>query len=461
MENINYLDVNQKINKFLEDKGRAQSIAEGNDSYDSDIDLFLFPLKKIHLHSYREGRGAIQFIYIFSAIAIFIILIACINFMNLATARSAKRAKEISIRKSVGADRRNLIYQFLGESLLISLCAMILAIIMVSLLLPWFNILVDKELIFDFSDISLWIILLGTTLTIGILAGSYPAFYLSAFNPVKAMRNGINKGKGNFYFRRTLVVFQFVLSVGLIISTIVVKRQLNYLYNNKLGMDLNEVSMMTLRGNSFEKYDVLKNDMLSNPSVLSVTRANSIPFYIGSNSGGIEWEGKNTEDDIIVGFTFADEDYIETMGMQMKDGRFFSGDIQTDTAAVVINETAAKAFGLENPVGKWLSWGDGESDRYHIVGVVKDFHHLPMQQGIDPMTMYYAPHNCRLMLIKTSSGNYSQVKDELETIWTKNGNGRKNVNKLNGSSSANVKPTIISSSVFFPSHSIPPLLLPI
>ncbi|MEZ5197497.1 MAG: ABC transporter permease [Bacteroidales bacterium] len=423
MENASYPDVNKKINKFLENKGRERSLAEGNDDYDSDIDLFLFPLEKIHLYSYRDGRGDIQFIYIFSAIAIFIILIACINFMNLATARSAKRAKEISIRKSVGADRSNLIRQFLGESLMISFCAMLIAIVLVSVLLPWFSLLVGKELVFDFSDVSLWLLLIGTTLIIGVLAGSYPAFYLSAFNPAKAMRNGINKGKGNFYFRRSLVVFQFVLSVGLIISTIVVKRQLNYLHNNKLGMDLNDVSLMTLRGNAFEKYDVLKNDLLSNPNVLNVSRANSIPFYIGSNSGGIEWEGKNTEDDIIVGFTFADENYIETMGMQMRDGRFFAGEIQSDTSAVVINETAAKAFGLENPVGKWLSWGDGEANRYHIIGVVKDFHHLPMQQGIDLMTMYYAPQNCRLMLVKTRAGKYAQVKDELETIWTSNAPG--------------------------------------
>ncbi|MCD4731534.1 MAG: ABC transporter permease, partial [Bacteroidales bacterium] len=420
-ENINYLDVNQKINKFLENKSRDQSLANGDDDYDSDIDLFLFPLKKIHLYSYRESRGAIQFIYIFSAIAIFIILIACINFMNLATARSAKRAKEISIRKSVGADRQNLIRQFLGESLLISFCAMILAIILVYLLLPWFNILVEKELTFDLTDISLVLSLVGITVTIGILAGSYPAFYLSAFNPVKAMRNGINKGKGNFYFRRALVVFQFVLSIALIISTIVVKRQLNYLYNNKLGMDLNEVSLFTLRGNAFEKYDVLKNDLRNNPNVLNVTRANSIPFYIGSNSGGISWEGKDTEDDIIVGFAFADEDYIETMGMQMADGRFFSKDIQSDTSAVVINKTAAKAFSLESPVGKWLSWGD--DDRYHIIGVINDFHHLPMQQGIDPLTMYYAPDRCRQMFVKTRTGNYAQVKEELQSTWEANAQG--------------------------------------
>jgi len=417
-DNVNYLDVNKKIKKYLEGKSREQQLADGNEEYDSDIDLFLFPLKKIHLYSYREGRGAIQFIYIFSAIAIFIILIASINFMTLATARSAKRAKEISIRKSVGADRANLIRQFIGESIIISFFAMVLAMALVQILLPYFNLLISKELILNYSDITLWFLIIGITLIVGLLAGSYPAFYLSSLNPVKARRNGINKGKGNFYFRRILVVFQFVLSVGLIICTLVVKRQLDYMHNNKLGMDLNEVSLFTLRGSAFDKYDVIKNDLLNNPNIRYVSRANSIPFYIGSNSGGISWEGKDTEDDIIVGFTQADEDYIETMGMQMADGRFFSKDIQSDTAAVVINETAVKAFSLEDPVGKWITWG--EEDRYHIVGVVKDFHHLPMQHGIDPLTIFYSPDRCRYMLIKTIEGNPEKVKEEIRATWESN-----------------------------------------
>jgi predicted permease len=419
---VDYREVNGKIEKYLEEKSRKQNEAEGNEEYDSDIDLFLFPLEKIHLHSYRAGqRGGIQFIYIFSAIAIFIIVIACINFMNMATARASKRAREISIRKSVGADRQNLIKQFLGESFIISFLAMLLAVALVVVLLPYFNLLVEKELGMPYNDIGFWTILIGITLLVGLLAGSYPAFYLSAFNPVKTARQGSRHGRGNYYFRRTLVVFQFVLSVGLIVSTLVVERQLDFLYNNKLGMDLNEVLTVTLRGNTAEKYEVLKNELLRNPNVKAVSRSNSIPFYIGSNSGGIEWEGKDTDDDIIVGFEFADEDYTTTLGMQMVAGRFFSKDIQSDTAAVVINETAVKAFSLENPVGKWLSWG--EDSRYKIIGVIRDFHHLPMQQGIDPLSMYYAPDRCRQMFIKTGSGNPTQVKNDLQATWESHAEG--------------------------------------
>jgi len=151
-----------------------------------------------------------------------------------------------------------------------------------------------------------------------------------------------------------------------------------------------------------------------------VSRAGAIPFYIGSNSGGIEWQGKDTDDDIIVGFAMADEDYIETMGMQLIDGRFFTQNIQSDTAAVVINETAVKAFGLKDPVGKWISWGD---NRYSIIGVVKDFHHLPMQQGIDPLNIFYSPERCRYMFVKTIAGNYQMVNEELGNTWESNVQG--------------------------------------
>ena len=417
-EGIEYHQVNEKIEKYLENKSREQSEGEDqNEDYDSDIDLFIFPLEKIHLYSVRGDKGDIQYIYIFSAIAIFILVIACINFMNLATARSAKRSREISIRKTVGANRYNLISQFLSESMIISFLAMIVAVILVLLLLPYFNDLTEKNLIFDFSNYLMWLLLIGITLIVGLLAGSYPAFYLSAFNPIKTMRNGINKGKGNFYFRRVLVVFQFVLSVGLIISTIVVQRQLHYLQNNRLGMDLNNVMHLSLRGETNEKYDVFKNELLNNPQVQSISRSNSLPFYFGSNSGGFEWEGKDTEDDILIGFAFMDEDYLETLDMKLLDGRFFSSDIQSDTAAIVINETAAKAFGMENPVGKWISWGD--DSRFHIIGWVKDFHHLPMQHEIDPLIVLYQPDRCRQLFIKTVEGNDGEIKEQVGETWAK------------------------------------------
>lgn len=414
-EGIDYKQVNEKINPFLKDKAREQYLAENeDDEFESNTELFLFPLEKIHLYSFRGKKGDIQYIYIFSAIAIFILVIACINFMNLATARSAKRAREISLRKTVGANRSNLITQFLSESMMISFIAMIVAVVLVVLLLPYFNELTNKSLTFDFSNYLLWFLLFSITLLVGLLAGSYPAFYLSAFNPIKTMRNGIGKGKGNFYFRRILVVFQFVLSVGLIISTILVQRQLSYLQNNRLGMNLDNVTNFTLRGESSEKYEVFKNELLKIPHVNSISRGNSLPFYIGSNTGSLSWEGKNSDDDILIGFTFMDEDYPETLEINLLNGRFFSDQVQSDTAAIVINEKAAKAIGMEDPVGNWMSWGD--DSRYHIIGMVKDFHHLPMQYEIDPMIMLYSPERCRQMFIKTTGKN--NLKDQFAEVWS-------------------------------------------
>ncbi len=407
-EGSNYKQLNEKIKDFI--------IRKKDDKEDeSEVDLFLFPLTKIHLHSYSDSRGDIQYIYIFSAIAIFILVIACINFMNLSTARSAKRSREISIRKTMGANRNNLINQFLGESMIISFMAMILAIFLVVILLPYFNELLEKNLKFDFTDLKLWSVLIVITFIVGLFAGSYPAFYLSAFNPIKTLRNGISKGKGNFYFRRILVVFQFTLSVGLIIGTIVVNRQLSYLQNNKLGMNLNNVLYFSMRGESKEKYDVIKNELLKNPNIKSITRANSIPFYIGSNSGGFDWEGRDTEDDILIGFGFTDADYIKTLGMKLADGRYYSQSIQSDTASIVINEKAAKAFNIENPVGKWIKWGD--DNKFKIIGVVKDFHHLPMQYDIDPLVLLYSPERCRLMFVKTSGGNQVEINDQIQATW--------------------------------------------
>lgn len=413
-EGIELSQVNEKINPYLEEKSREQYQAENADEeYESDIDLFLFPLEKIHLHSVRGNKGDIQYIYLFSAIAIFILIIACINFMNLATARSAKRAREIALRKTVGAERRNLIFQFLSESLMISFLAMIVAILLVITLLPFFNELTSKSLEFNFTNYIMWLLLIGITLIVGLLAGSYPAFYLSAFNPIKTMRNGITKGKGNFYFRRVLVVFQFVLSVGLIISTIVVQRQLGYLQNNRLGMNLDEVTYLSLRGESNEKYEVFKNELLNIPQVQSISRGNSLPFYIGSNTGSLSWEGREGDDDILIGFTFMDEDYLETLEMNLLDGRFFSGEIQSDTAGIVINQTGAKAIGMENPIGKWMSWGD--DTRYHIIGLVEDFHHLPMQHEIDPLVILYEPSRCRQMFIKTAGKN--DLNEQIGEAW--------------------------------------------
>ncbi|MBN1339324.1 MAG: ABC transporter permease [Bacteroidales bacterium] len=409
-DNADYRDVNIKIKKYLQEKSKS------GDEDDSNIDLFLFPLEKFHLYSFSDQRGDIQYVYLFSAIAIFILVIACINFMNLSTARSARRSREIAIRKVSGAQRKELILQFLGESVILSFIALILAIILAALLLPYFNELVGSELAFNPATPEFWLMLIGITVFAGLLAGSYPALYLSSFMPALGLKNGSYRGKGNSWFRRVLVVFQFVLSVGLIISTIVVQRQLSFVINNKLGMDISNVEYQAMRGEASKRYDVLRNELMQNPLILDVTRAESLPFMIGSNSGGFDWEGRNTKDDILVGFGITDAHYPQTLGIKMVAGRYYNPDIQGDTAAIVINKKAADVFGMDDPVSKWVSWGN---NRFTIIGVIDDFHFLPMQYSIDPIVLVYGPETCHLAMIKTDGNQVEKANAYIQETWKK------------------------------------------
>lgn len=407
-ENTDYQMVNEKIQKYLQEKSK-----DGEDDNDN-IDLFLFPLEKMHLHSYSDRRGDIQYVYLFSAIAVFILVIACINFMNLSTARSARRSREIAIRKVSGANKKELITQFFSESVILSFIALILSLLLAWLLLPYFNDIVGSNLGFNPGKPLFWLMIIGVTLFVGLLAGSYPALYLSSFKPALGLKGGSYKGKGNSWFRRVLVIFQFVLSVGLIISTIVVQRQLSFVRNNDLGMDISNIEYQVMRGEAVKKFEVFRNELLKNPEILGVTRAQSLPFQIGSNSGSFDWEGRTTTDDILVGFGITGEDYTRTLGIRMHAGRYYNPDIQGDTAAIVINKKAAGVFGMDDPVGKWVSWG---GTRYSIIGVTEDFHFLPMQYSIDPLVLVYSPENSQVAMIKTSGK--AEAMEYLEQTWTR------------------------------------------
>ncbi len=412
---VNYKDFNVKINDFLEKKSNPPD-AKPDDPANSDIDLFLFPLTKLHLYSVTGNGGDIQYIYIFSAIALFILIIACINFMNLSTARAMRRSREVGIRKMAGAIRQQLIFQFIGESLLITIIAFITAIILVYLFLPSFNVLADKSLEPDWTSLSFIGGLAGIILFTAVLAGSYPAFYLSSFRPIEALRNFPGKGRGGFRFRRALVVFQFTLSVILIISTIVVYRQLQYIHTKKLGMNKENVVYTFMRGKSSDNYNTLRSELLQDPNILDVTRSSHLPFQIGSNSGGISWDGKSDEDDVLIGFTFADMDYVKTLGMKMAQGRYFDPSYGTDTSAVVINQDAAKVMGMDDPIGKWLNWG---GTRFTIIGVVDDFHFLPLNYEISPLIIVNAPKYCNLLMAKLNSSNIEQTLNQMQTTWEK------------------------------------------
>nr|NQU89306.1 ABC transporter permease [Bacteroidota bacterium] len=390
--NVDYKDVNEKIKHYMR---------EVREDDELQVEMFLFPLGSERLYSFAGEPRQITNIYIFSIIASFILLIACINFMNLSTARASKRGREIGLRKVVGAHRRQLIYQFISESLLMAFLALIVAVILVHLLLPVFNDLTAKDLSLNILDPKILLSLVGIALITGLIAGSYPALYLAAQNPLKTIRQSTSGGiSGNPWFRRSLVVFQFVLSIGLIICTIVIYRQITYINSKDLGMNKENVIYARLRGDLSENFIDFKSKLKQDPNIINVTRSSHLPFYVGSNTGGLSWQGKDNDDDVLIGFERADWDYIETMQMELADGRFFEEGYGTDTAAVVINENAVKTMGMENPVGKWIAFGDEVSDRYNIIGVVKDFNFLPLNHEIEPLSIFYSRTNYNFMMVK-------------------------------------------------------------
>jgi ABC-type antimicrobial peptide transport system permease subunit len=410
-----YKVVNEKIRNYIILKS-ANSDDPADDHSNSVIDLFLFPLTKIHLYSVDGIGGDIKYVYIFSVIALFILVIACINFMNLSTARAARRSREIGLRKTAGAGRQQIIIQFIGESMLITVVAFAVSILLVYYFLPGFNQLSDKSLTIEWKNMSFATILIGIVIFVGVLAGSYPAFYLSSLNPINALRKLPGKGKGGSNFRRILVVFQFTLSVIMIICTIVVYKQLAYIRDKKTGMDRDNIVCLTMQGKSVDKYEMLKNEFLQNPNVISITRANSLPFEIGSNSGGFDWEGRNTKDEVLIGFEFSDFSYTQTFGMKMVSGRDFNSSFNTDSASVLINQKTASLMGIEDPIGKWMSWG---GTKFDIIGVVEDFHFLDMTSEISPLAIFYAPKYCNILFAKVSGNNPDQTLDYLRGTWEK------------------------------------------
>jgi ABC-type antimicrobial peptide transport system permease subunit len=391
----NYIELYKGTDSKIVDKNILDFIKKHNQGSSSEI--FLQNIKKIHLFSSNKyaydisGHGDIIYVRILTLIAIFILLIACINFMNLSTAQSARRAKEIGVRKVAGANRRKIIVQFLGESLLIIFVAHVIAMILVELLLPGYNNLVGKQLDVNYQSAGLYFGLITIVLFCGFLAGSYPALYLSSLKPLDIIKGVINNNPGNAQFRRVLVIFQFSLSVLLIISTLIVGKQLNYLQNKNLGFNKDNIGYFQFPTAPWDpKLKTLKKEISNNPDIVSVTRARSNPFKLEEFSDGFNWAGKKKGDDVLFYIISADVDYARTFQLQLKEGRFFSSEFSTDTSAIVINETAAQILGFENPIGEILS---DHGSKFNIIGVVKDFHFQSLHYKIGPLSMKLGTDN--------------------------------------------------------------------
>ncbi len=384
----------------------------------SVTDLELMPYSRIHLHAYfgfEKTMGPIGYVYIFSVIALFVLIIACINFMNLATARSAKRAKEVGLRKVVGALRGHLIRQFYGESVVFAVIALVFSVGIVTLLLPAFGSLSGKELSWNVTGIGGIVAgLIGLTLLVGITAGSYPALFLSAFQPVRVMRGSLKSGAGAVNFRRVLVVFQFMLSVGLIIGTTVVYNQLRFMQSKKLGWDREHLIYIPLRAGIRESYPALKAELVKDGRILGVTGSSHLPSTIGSNSGGADWEGKDPEQQVLIGFSAVDFDYIETLKIEMKEGRAFSRRYQSDkSSSFLVNEEVAALMDKETVVGERFSFMGVEGK---IVGVMKNFHFQAVREKIEPLALYVG-ERIQYLLIRFAPGDVTNSLKAVESIW--------------------------------------------
>jgi len=339
-------------------------------------DLFIYPLKRWRLYSsftngVEDNGGRSTFVQLFGIIAGFILLIACINFMNLSTARSEKRAKEVGIRKVVGARKNSLISQFIGESVFIAFLAGIAAIVIVQISLPAYNQLTNKKLFINFENIYTWIEFIGFILFTGLLAGSYPAFFLSSFRPVKVLKGTFKKANALVTPRKVLVVLQFTFAIILIICTIIIKQQMNYARNRETGYNKDNLVYQFMTGEIPKNYTLIKNELISSGIAKSITKTNSPLTERWSNGWGQSWEGKNPNDKTSFDRYLADEGLGATAGLQFVQGRDFDlKQFPTDSTGLIINESSLKTMKFKDPIGKIV--GDLGID-WHIVGVIKDF----------------------------------------------------------------------------------------
>jgi putative ABC transport system permease protein len=358
------------------------------------VSLSAQPLTNIHLHSHYlidvPGQGNFQYVKIFSMVALFIIVIACINFMNLATAISGQRAKEVGLRKTVGALRAQLIAQFIAESLLLSFISLLLAVLIVYTMLPLFNQLANKSISFNLLDIRTVFSLLSIATLTGLLSGSYPAFFLSSFNPTNALKGAKILQSQKSFLRNGLVVLQFSTSVILIISTLVIYNQLQYIQNRDIGFNKENLLYMQMPkvGDLKDNKDAMRATLAQYPDISSYTFTDELPTNLTSGGSQLTWRGMDPGTQVMAYRLRVDENFVKTFGMQMEAGRFFSKDFRSDDTGYVVNETALKVMKLDikDAIGKVISISM-EDKEVPIIGVVKDFNFKPVQQPIEPLVM--------------------------------------------------------------------------
>ncbi|MCB0853742.1 MAG: ABC transporter permease, partial [Bacteroidetes bacterium] len=397
---------------------RAKNAAADDVAQNRGVELQ--PITDIHLKS--EGiydifpHSDIRIVWIFGTIALFVLLLACINFINLSTAKSANRAREVGLRKVIGSVRRNIINQFLTESVLFSGISFLLGIMIARFFLPYFNTLADKEISFPWQEWWFIPVLIGSSLLIGVLAGIYPSFYLSSFKPVDVLKGTLSRGSRGSVLQSTMVVFQFATSIILIIGAVVVNRQMSFILNSKIGFDKDQV--IILQGTNtipFETIPQLKNELQRIPEVKNATISNYLPISGTKRDQNSFWkEGMvETEKSIGAQIWFVGNDYINTMGMNLIAGRDFDKSIASDSSGIIINQAMAKAFGFEDPIGKRIT---NNRPVYTIIGVVEDFHFESVKNTIRPLSLVMGNFG-ENMPIKIQGANIPETLTAINKVW--------------------------------------------
>jgi ABC-type antimicrobial peptide transport system permease subunit len=370
------------------EKKIAGRITQGNPEDKSEI--FLAPYNDLYMHGFGPVAGRFAVVVLISLLALFILLIACLNFMNIATARSVSRAREVGLRKVVGAQKRDLVAQFYGESFLLSFVSLVLALVLMELLLPLFNNIVGKQLSFEIiGNPKMVFALIGVATVTALIAGSYPSLYMSSFRPARIFTGMIASGPKRAYFIKGFVVFQFAVSIVLLVATFVIQKQLNYVQNRDLGFERTDLVYVQLKGGLKDHYETMKQEWLKHPDVLHVSVTSKVPTGVYDNGSGWEWDGRPAGTDPLVTYFGADSDFPETFQVGMVAGSYFSIDAPGRTSAtsgeVLVNKRFAEIIGVENPVGMRLS---NYGYNYTIIGVIENFSFKPSYWRVGPLLVY-------------------------------------------------------------------------
>lgn len=399
----------EKIKDFVKSKNKD----------DSNVSLFVQKFSDRYLHGRFENGvqsgGRIEYVQLFSIIAIFILIIACINFMNLSTARASRKAKEVGIKKSVGAQRSSLIVQYISESLVMTILSVGMSLIIVWMLLPQFNIITDKKITLNLNDPQLMMWLAGITLFTGIVAGSYPALYLSGFRPAAVLKGEVRGSWGELWARKGLVVFQFLLSVILIVSVLVIYRQIDYVQTQNLGYTKEHLIQFPIEGKVESSRETFLKEVRRMPGIVNAASTGSSLLGRNSNTSGLEWDGKNPEDNILFENVGVGYGLLETLGVQMAEGRMYSEEYGSDTTKIIFNEAAIRVMNLENPIGKTIRlWGEYD---LQIIGVVKDFHFQSLHDAVNPLFFRLYPNDTWNIMIRLEAGKEKETLTALDKFY--------------------------------------------